>query len=182
MAQAAGSRWLDDAAANLQHPRAMTNAVASDSVELALADAAATEALGARIGAALRVGEAVLLFGPLGAGKTTLARGAVGAWVGAASAAPSPTYTLVQAYEGPRGGLQHADLYRLKADAEIEELGLIDALADQAVLVEWPERFARYAPADRLHVTLSHADGARLARLEGFGVWRERLAQGGLDG
>lgn len=160
----------------------MMVAAAPDSLELTLADAAGAEALGARIGAALRLGEAVLLFGPLGAGKTTLARGAIGAWVGTATEAPSPTYTLVQAYEGPKGGLLHADLYRLKGEHEIEELGLIDALADQAVLVEWPERFVRFAPADRLHVTLSHAGSARRVRLEGYGAWRERLAQGGFDG
>ncbi|MBI1186944.1 MAG: tRNA (adenosine(37)-N6)-threonylcarbamoyltransferase complex ATPase subunit type 1 TsaE [Alphaproteobacteria bacterium] len=160
----------------------MRIAAAPDSLDLALADAAATEALGARIGAALELGEAVLLFGPLGAGKTTLARGAISAWVGAETEAPSPTYTLVQAYEGPKGGLRHADLYRLASTHEIEEIGLVDALLEEALIVEWPERFAAQAPENRLHVTLSHAGGARRARLEGFGVWRRRLAGGGFDG
>jgi tRNA threonylcarbamoyladenosine biosynthesis protein TsaE len=142
---------------------------------LELPDAAATVALGHRIGAALRAGEAVLVRGALGAGKTTLARGAVAAWAGEQEEVPSPTYTLVQIYNGSKGELWHADLYRLKSIAEAEEIGLLDALGREACLIEWPERLGAAAPPDRLEVDLHWTDAARAARLAGFGAWRERL-------
>jgi len=140
-----------------------------------LPDAAATAALGARIGAALRPGDTVFLRGPLGAGKTTLARGAVAAWMREDEEVPSPTYTLVQIYDGPRGALWHADLYRLKNVAEAEEIGLLDALGREACLIEWPERLGAAAPRDRLEVDLRVIDAARKARLSGFGAWGGRV-------
>ncbi len=158
-----------------QHPRAMDTAVEIDSRRLALADAAATHALGARIGAALGVGEAVLLEGPLGVGKTTLARGAIAAWTGRDEDVPSPTYTLIQIYEGAKGALWHADLYRLKGPGEVEEIGLLDALSEAACLIEWPDRLGAAAPRDRLDVTLSFVDEGRAAVLRAHGAWRERL-------
>src|SRR5689334_12245837 len=100
-----------------------------DSRTFALPDAAATEAFGARLAASLRVGDVVCLSGDLGAGKTTLARGAITAWTGVNEDAPSPTYTLVQTYDGPRGALWHVDLYRLNRPEEAWELGLEDAFA-----------------------------------------------------
>src|SRR4051812_46825624 len=70
--------------------------------------------LGAAIGAGLQAGEAVCLWGPLGAGKSTLARGLIRALTTPDEEVPSPTFTLVQAYQGPRLALAHFDLYRLK--------------------------------------------------------------------
>jgi tRNA threonylcarbamoyladenosine biosynthesis protein TsaE len=143
--------------------------------KLDLPDASGTVALGIRIGAALRAGETVLVRGALGAGKTTLARGAVAAWTGTEGEVPSPTYTLVQIYDGPKGALWHADLYRLKNVAEAEEIGLLDALGREACLIEWPERLGAAAPPDRLEVDLQFINGGRSARLTGFGAWRGRL-------
>lgn len=140
-----------------------------------LADAAATEALGARIGAQLRQGDVICLSGPLGAGKTTLARGAISAWLGEAVETPSPTYTLLQIYEGPRGELWHADLYRLKQPEEAWELGLEDAYADAACLIEWPERLGGALPANRLDIELSPDGDARRAALTGHGAWKDRV-------
>ena len=140
-----------------------------------MADPAATLALGRRLGAQLEAGDVVCLSGGLGAGKTTLARGAIEAWTGAPEDAPSPTYTLVQTYDGPKGPLWHVDLYRLKRAEEAWELGLEDAFAEAACLIEWPERLGGALPGDRLDVSLSSEGEGRRATLTGVGAWRARL-------
>jgi tRNA threonylcarbamoyladenosine biosynthesis protein TsaE len=142
---------------------------------IALPDAAATLALGRRVGGALGPGDVVCLSGGLGAGKTTLARGAIEAWTGRHEEAPSPTYTLVQTYEGPRGELWHVDLYRLKRPDDAWELGLEDAFAAAACLIEWPERLEGRLPRDRLDIALTPQGGGRSATLRGRGAWRTRL-------
>lgn len=147
----------------------------SDSVKTALADPAATEALGRRLAAVLRPGDVVCLSGDLGAGKTTLARGAIAAWTGVAEEAPSPTYTLVQTYAGAGGELWHVDLYRLSRPEDAWELGLEDAFADAVCLIEWPERLQGQLPRDRLDVTLTAQGTGRVATLVGRGAWSERI-------
>ena len=95
---------------------------------------------------------------------------------------PSPTFTLVQAYEAPDFPVAHFDLYRLTSPDEADELGLEEALAEGAVVIEWPERLMGALPPQRLEVHLAaEADappevmaGRRLARLAGFGAWSER--------
>lgn len=139
---------------------------------------AATAALGARLGPLLRPGDAVFLFGDLGAGKSTLARAAIRAAVGAEIAVPSPTFTLMQSYEGAACSLHHIDLYRLSDPDETLELGVDEALEDGAVLVEWPERFGDLAPSDRLEIALEAPDAqSRSASLRAAGSRAERLLQ-----
>jgi tRNA threonylcarbamoyl adenosine modification protein YjeE len=105
-----------------------------------LAGSAATEALGRQLAGLLRPGDLVLLVGDLGAGKTTLARALIRALMNDPDLdVPSPSFSLVQPYERPGLTLIHADLYRLAAADEIEELGLFDD-PKAIVLVEWPER------------------------------------------
>ena len=122
---------------------------------LALADALETEKLGAELAAILRPGDVVGLSGPLGAGKTTFARGVLAA-LGLGDEAPSPSFSLVIAYEPPdvRLPLWHVDLYRIEDADEIEELGLADARADAALLIEWPERMGGLLWNDALRLTL----------------------------
>lgn len=106
---------------------------------LFLADDAATAALGAALAGVLQPGDLILLSGGLGAGKTALARAVIRTLMGDPGLdVPSPTFALVQPYE--RGSLRilHADLYRLRAEREADELGLDDPGA--IVLVEWPEQ------------------------------------------
>lgn len=146
-----------------------------DSRDFALPDAAATLALGRRLGAVLAPGDVVCLFGNLGAGKTTLSRGAIQAWTGEVEEAPSPTYTLVQTYDGARGELWHVDLYRLKQPDDAWELGLEDAFAYAACLIEWPERLGGRLPRDRLELALAPAGEGRTAKLSAHGAWREKL-------
>ena len=137
-------------------------------MEIALPDLGATMALGARIGGALKPGDLVALSGPLGAGKTELARAILRAR-GITGDVPSPTFTLVQPFETPGLTVHHYDLYRLKHAAELAELGLEDALDDGAALVEWPERAE--LPGDMLLVRLSQDGSDRKAVLEGPSRW-----------
>jgi tRNA threonylcarbamoyladenosine biosynthesis protein TsaE len=154
----------------------VTAPVLVDSRAITLPDAAATQALGARLGARLAQGDVVCLAGNLGAGKTTLARGVIEAWTGRPEEAPSPTYTLVQTYEGPRGELWHVDLYRLKRAGDAWELGLEDAFAAAATVIEWPERLEGQLPRDRLDIELRSEGEGRRAALTAHGAWREKLA------
>jgi len=143
-----------------------------------LADDAATSRLGAAIADRLRAGDAVCLWGPLGAGKSTLARGLVRALTQADEEVPSPTFTLVQFYETADFSLAHFDLYRLTRPDEVEEIGLDEALDQGAVLIEWPERLEGRLPADRLDIEIAiSGDGAeehRVARLTPHGAWKGR--------
>ncbi|NQW09726.1 MAG: tRNA (adenosine(37)-N6)-threonylcarbamoyltransferase complex ATPase subunit type 1 TsaE [Alphaproteobacteria bacterium] len=145
-----------------------------------LPDLAATGRLAADLAALARPGEAVLLSGPLGVGKTAFARAFVRAWLGDPVAdVPSPTFTLVQPYDGPRESVWHLDLYRLVDPEELLELGIEQALAEAVLLVEWPDRLGPWVPADRLDLVLAvwqtGTEEARTARLEGRGAWAERL-------
>lgn len=147
-------------------------------MELRLASRRDTTRLGVRIAAALLPGDLVLLAGDLGAGKTFLAR-AIARALGVPTevAIASPTFTLVQEYEVPRGVLLHADLYRLrddeqgKTELEIRRLGLADRRGEGAmVVVEWGEGYEEALGGDLgLLVSLTHVGtGAlRRARVEG---------------
>jgi tRNA threonylcarbamoyladenosine biosynthesis protein TsaE len=149
--------------------------------EIALADAAATARLGAAIARVLAEGEAVCLSGPLGAGKSTLARGLVRALTRPDEDVPSPTFTLVQFYEGEDLSIAHFDLYRLTRPDEAHEIGLDEALEAGAVVIEWPERLEGRLPPDRLDINLviSGPSGAeaRLAALTSHGSWEGRLIE-----
>jgi tRNA threonylcarbamoyladenosine biosynthesis protein TsaE len=145
---------------------------------LTLADEAATQALGRALGAVLRAGEAICLTGPLGAGKSTLARALVRALTTPAEDVPSPTFTLVQFYEGARLNVAHFDLDRLSSPDEAYEIGLDEALEDGAALIEWPERLEGDLPRDRLDVEIALSDRGegegRTARLTPHGAWEGR--------
>jgi tRNA threonylcarbamoyladenosine biosynthesis protein TsaE len=141
-----------------------------------LRDEAATARLGAAIADALRPGEAVCLSGPLGAGKSTLARALVRALTAADEEVPSPTFTLVQFYEGRRLNIAHFDLYRLTDADEAYEIGLDEAMDEGAAVIEWPERLGGRLPPDRLDIELELSDDAeaRRVRLTPHGAWEGR--------
>ena len=143
---------------------------------ISLTNEAATQALGRAIAAALRPGEAICLWGPLGAGKSTLARALVRALTTTDEEVPSPTFTLVQFYEGARLNVAHFDLYRLTSPDEAYEIGLDEALDEGAAVIEWPERLDGRLPRDRLDVeiALAHTEDGRQARLTPHGAWEGR--------
>ncbi len=124
------------------------------------------EHLAAGLAATLRPGNAVLLAGPLGAGKSTFARALLRAACGDASLdVPSPTYTLVQTYDAPGLVLHHYDLWRLDGPDSLAELGWDESRAG-VVLVEWPDRLGALAPADALRITLEPEGDARRLTIE----------------
>ncbi|MCE2575470.1 tRNA (adenosine(37)-N6)-threonylcarbamoyltransferase complex ATPase subunit type 1 TsaE [Komagataeibacter sp. FNDCR2] len=139
--------------------------------EIPLPDAQATAALGRALAALLRPGDAVLLEGDLGAGKTTLARALLRALCrDAEMEVPSPSYTLVQVYDAPVAEVAHFDLWRLDGPDGLHELGWDDA-CEGIVLVEWPERLGPLTPPGALWVhLLADAAGGRIARLCGWGT------------
>lgn len=141
-----------------------------------LKNEAATRALGAAVAAALRPGEAVCLTGPLGAGKSVLARALIRALTTPDEEVPSPTFTLVQFYDGRTFPLAHFDLYRLENADEVFEIGLDEALDDGAVVIEWPERLEGRLPPDRLDIEIAPGpdDGSRQASLTAHGAWKGR--------
>lgn len=129
-----------------------------------LPDDAATDRLGQWLAARLQPGDTLLLQGPIGAGKTHLARALIRARLGAMTEVPSPSFTLVQTYEDPAGEIWHADLYRLGHPDEVIELGLEAAFATAICLVEWPDRLGGLAPAHAIHLHLTpEGEGRRAA-------------------
>ena len=125
-----------------------------------LPDDAATAALGGRLAGELRPGDLVLLEGGLGAGKTALARAIVRTLLDDPRLdVPSPSFTLVQPYDGNGHIVLHADLYRIRNPREVDELGLFDR-PESIVLVEWPDRDPELLSRTAINVALSvPADG-----------------------
>lgn len=134
---------------------------------LSLLDEAATTMLGERLAFLLRPGDTVLLEGPIGAGKSHLARALIRARLGRMEDVPSPTFTLVQTYEASDTEIWHADLYRLGHPDEVLELGLEQAFGSAICLIEWPDRLGPHVPRDALVIRLSVAGEGRLAALHG---------------
>ena len=170
-------------------------------MKIALPDAEATTALGHAIAPLLTAGDSVLLYGPLGMGKSTLARGLIRALTTPDEDVPSPTFTLVQFYESDPT-VAHFELYRLTRPDEAFEIGLDEALDDGCAIIEWPERLGeepgRFLGPDRLIIHLSEItlDAAserpqavglrepddralqgRLATVSGVGAWEAKLKE-----
>ena len=140
-----------------------------------LPDEAATARLGAAVARVLKPGEAVCLSGPLGAGKSTLARALVRALTSPHEEVPSPTFTLVQFYAGSIN-VAHFDLYRWADAEEAYEIGLDEALEDGAAVIEWPERLDGALPPDRLDIAFELSDdaSARRVTITPHGAWKGR--------
>ncbi|HYG48882.1 MAG TPA: tRNA (adenosine(37)-N6)-threonylcarbamoyltransferase complex ATPase subunit type 1 TsaE [Allosphingosinicella sp.] len=133
-----------------------------------------TEAFGRGLAAQLRAGDVVALFGDLGAGKTTLARGML-AGLGHVGDVASPTFPIVIPYEALGIPVWHVDLYRVEDPAEIEELALDEALEEGALIVEWPERMGSALWPHSLRLTLRReGEGARSLTAEVPAAWETR--------
>jgi hypothetical protein len=140
----------------------------TDALILDLATEADTSRLGRALATLLRAGDAVLLEGAIGAGKSHLARAFIRALLGAQEEVPSPTFTLVQTYPAATEGgadIWHADLYRLSHPDDVLELGLEDAYPTAICLIEWPDRLGSYLPANPLRLRLEPLGEGRRAHL-----------------
>ena len=115
-------------------------------------------------------GRVICLNGPLGAGKSTLARSMIGTCCAGLDDIPSPTFTLVQPYQADAGfEIWHMDLYRLNRPDEALALGIEEAFFEASCLIEWPDKIAEFLPQNTLHIHIDFADGnqSRHLRLAG---------------
>ena len=143
------------------------------------ADAALTAAFARALAPELGAGDTLLLDGPVGAGKSHFARALIRAHLAnPAEDVPSPTFTLVQFYEG-EPAVAHFDLYRLTRPDEAFEIGLDEALDEGCAIIEWPERLGddpvAWLGVEPLKITLAEHDGGRRATVSGAGDWEQRL-------
>ncbi|MGH8398048.1 MAG: tRNA (adenosine(37)-N6)-threonylcarbamoyltransferase complex ATPase subunit type 1 TsaE [Gammaproteobacteria bacterium] len=146
-------------------------------IEFTVADASAMDKLGVQLGHVLKSGAVVYLHGELGAGKTTLVRGVLHG-LGFTGSVRSPTYTLVEGYEFSGRWLQHLDLYRICAPAELEYLGIRELDdPDLWVFVEWPERGETALPRPDLILILEAQEPGRRIRLEAQSARGQTLAE-----
>ena len=138
---------------------------------LKLPDEAATEALAATLAAKARLGDVLLLSGPLGAGKTSFARAFIRACANDRKLEiPSPTFTLLQSYDSPIGPIAHYDLWRLSSHHAMAELGWDEAQSG-IVLVEWPDRLGPLTPSPALRIAISLCGQGREIVISGDKRW-----------
>ncbi len=133
----------------------MSNIFSESIVAQSLED---TRSLAHHLALALRVGDIVLLTGDLGAGKTAFARFIIQALCGCNMIVPSPTFTLVQAYEGENFPIWHFDFYRLESADGIWDLGYTDGLSERISLIEWPDKMGGYQPQNVIEVAIQALD------------------------
>ncbi len=145
--------------------------------KIELEGAEATAVLAKMLAAHVKPGDVIALIGPLGAGKTTFARGFIQAFFKEEEIVPSPTFTLVQHYDTTEFSIQHFDLYRIETKEELREIGLEDALEESVCLVEWPEIAQEYLPKDTLMLELTYGEreNERVAMLSGSPRWDDVL-------
>ena len=138
---------------------------------------AATRAIGARLGAAARPGDVIALVGPLGAGKTELARG-IARGLDVEELVSSPTFVLVAEHAG-RVPLFHVDCYRLAGPADALEAGILDdRAADGVTVIEWAERLGAALPPGRLEIAIDGAgDAPRILVLRATDARHARLLE-----
>ena len=140
------------------------------------------ECVARRLAETLMAQDVLCLKGPLGVGKTALARALIQTLSGVSTLpVPSPSFTLLQIYDTALGSVWHFDLFRLKRWEEILELGWDEALCQGVMMIEWPDIVAGRLPPDRLEIALRFFQApetypqGRWVSMVGFGSWRERL-------
>jgi N-acetylmuramate 1-kinase len=151
-------------------------------LSLALSNETATAHLMADLALLVGPGDVITLSGDLGAGKTAAARAMIRYLAGDDMLeVPSPTFTLVQAYDLPPYPVLHADLYRINDPIELEEIGLSPLPEGTVALIEWPERAPSALPPDRIDIALNHRPAlgstARAAEITGYGKAAAQVAR-----
>lgn len=108
----------------------------------------------------------VALHGNLGMGKTEISRAIIQTLRGADTVVPSPTFTIVQSYDG----ISHFDLYRISDVSELEEIGLGHAIDNDITIIEWPEIAESILPENTIHIYITEQDGGREIKIDNFNV------------
>lgn len=145
-------------------------------MEIYLQDSAATEALGKLLGRHAADGDVFCLTGDLGAGKTLLSRGVAEALGVSSDDVTSPTFAIMNVYQGTELEVRHFDLYRLNRPEELEDIGFDEyAGGDGVTLIEWAELFSEQLPEEYLQITLRLDGAGRRAVLEPKGERYEEL-------
>jgi tRNA threonylcarbamoyl adenosine modification protein YjeE len=138
-----------------------------------------TGAFAASLARQCNVGDCVLLYGDLGAGKTAFSRGFIQALMAEKTDITSPTFNVVQTYPSAAGfPLWHCDLYRLKHESELQEMGLDEVLGTGICLIEWPQIAEAYLPKDALSITLycgASPDIREIEIVSSSDSWLERV-------
>lgn len=147
-------------------------------MELYLADSVATEALGQKLGKLAESYDVFCLNGDLGAGKTLLSRGLATAMGVDPNAVNSPTFAIMNIYQGREIEIRHFDLYRLNRPEELEDIGFDEYAGGKGVtLIEWADLFPEQLPEEYLKITLLHEKDGRKAILEPYGKRYEELLE-----
>lgn len=148
-------------------------------VELRSVSVDQTAVMGRAVAGLVERGDVILLYGELGAGKTVFVRGLAAGLGVEEGAVSSPTFVLVQEYDGGDDGVRllHADLYRLETVADLESMGWDSDMFDEAVVVvEWAQRLGDDLPSDRLEVRLEHeGEASRRVSMTGHGRWADKM-------
>lgn len=131
-------------------------------MEIILKDLNETKKWAAEFAKTLRAPAVVALHGDLGMGKSEIARAIIKTLRGADTVVPSPTFTLVQNYDG----ISHFDLYRISDISELEEIGLQHAIANDITLIEWPEIAKEVLPKNTIHIYLTEFDDGRKLKVQ----------------
>ena len=160
--------------AKTKQPAAHCSATSSLPWELVSSSRQHTDRLGRVLGRALRGGETIALYGPLGAGKTALVRGIAQGLGASPTAVTSPTFVVIHEYQG-RLPLAHMDWYRIRSLRELESTGVMEYFSGQTVTaIEWADKGLALLPQDRIEITLSHRTAqSRLIQLSATGPTSE---------
>lgn len=134
-------------------------------IELHIQSLADTDRLGFFLSQTFQAGACMTLQGPLGVGKSELARAMIKAGCGETGDMPSPTFTLVQSYEMTDGTpVWHMDLYRLKGLDDVLALGIEDAFYEAVCLIEWPDRLDGFLPHNTVSIDIDFLAGSETER------------------
>lgn len=135
-----------------------------------------TQNLAEKIASLCDKNDVICLQGDLGAGKTTFSQFFINYFSKEKLQVQSPTFNIVFPYEFGKFKINHFDLYRLKSQDELEEIGFYDSLDYDISIIEWPEIASESMPKDRLEIAIkTDKDGQKLASLSGFGTWNDKL-------